>query len=112
MALAAYRQLLRSIRIAFQDDITLLQASRMKARAEFDEKINLSIASPLYSTAITHALDVSRVLRENVVQGRRLKNDAEDQTARYKLRIHKYTERGDNDSVKLTCGQIKPKDES
>lgn len=55
----------------------------MKARAEFDEKINLSIASPLYSTAITHALDVSRVLRENVVQGRRLKNDAEDQTARY-----------------------------
>ncbi|EPQ66011.1 Bgt-3467 [Blumeria graminis f. sp. tritici] len=83
MALAAYRQLLRSIRIAFQDDITLLQASRMKARAEFDEKINLSIASPLYSTAITHALDVSRVLRENVVQGRRLKNDAEDQTARY-----------------------------
>ncbi|CCU76620.1 hypothetical protein BGHDH14_bgh03506 [Blumeria hordei DH14] len=84
MALAAYRQLLRSIRIAFQDDMILLQASRKKARAEFNENITLPITSPMYPTAITHALDVSRVLRENVVQGRRLKNDAEDQTARYR----------------------------
>ncbi|RKF63528.1 Mitochondrial zinc maintenance protein 1, mitochondrial [Erysiphe neolycopersici] len=106
MALAAYRHLLRSTRIAFQGDLPVLRASRLQARASFDENISLLPSSTECRDAIVYALDVSRVLRENVVQGRKIDTDSDKENAQYKLRIHEYTERGDNDSIK-TSGKKK-----
>ncbi|KAI6250707.1 Mitochondrial zinc maintenance protein 1, mitochondrial [Erysiphe necator] len=83
MALAAYRHLLRSTRIAFEGDIPILRASRIQARAAFDKNASLALSSSECQDAITHALDVSRILRENVVQGRKLDSDADTKSARY-----------------------------
>ncbi|RDW62172.1 hypothetical protein BP6252_11605 [Coleophoma cylindrospora] len=55
---------------------------------------------PQLAAAITHAEEVARILKENIVQGK--KQADEDM---YKLRIHEHTERGDNDTVKMPNGQ-------
>lgn len=97
MALAAYRHLLRSTRIAFQGDLPTLIAARRAAREGFESKRNLSLDSTEASEGIQHAENVSKVLRENVVQGQAI----EGKENSYKLRIHEYTERGDNETVKI-----------
>ncbi|KAE8443195.1 Mitochondrial zinc maintenance protein 1, mitochondrial [Mollisiaceae sp. DMI_Dod_QoI] len=99
MALAAYRHLLRSTRLAFQGDGPLLHAARQEARVGFQRNAAMGPDDPALAPAIAHAEDVARFLRENVVQGKR---DGDD---RYKLRIHEHTERGDNDTVKMANGQ-------
>lgn len=71
MALAAYRQLLRATRIAFNGDIQLLHASRSQARQGFEDNRSLESASAEASKAIEHAQGVAEVLRANVVQGRK-----------------------------------------
>ncbi|CAH0000563.1 unnamed protein product [Clonostachys rhizophaga] len=94
MALVAYRHLLRAARLAFEGDAPVLAAAQSQIRSEF---INKSALDPSERpAAIQHAQDVARILRENVVQGRReTENDHN-----YKLRIHEFTEKGDNDSIK------------
>ncbi|KAL7922821.1 hypothetical protein ACQKWADRAFT_291521 [Trichoderma austrokoningii] len=99
MSLAAYRHLLRSARIAFQGDVHVLSAAQNQIRQTFLE--NRSLEASGIQAAIRHAEDVATILRENVVQGQKIEKNGDDHT--FKLRIHKHTERGDNDSI-LTAG--------
>ncbi|CBX91078.1 hypothetical protein LEMA_P061120.1 [Plenodomus lingam JN3] len=69
MALVAYRNLLRSTRIAFQGDINVLSAARAEVRKNFESNRSLSAGSEEYTKQITHAEEVAKFLRENVVQG-------------------------------------------
>lgn len=98
MALYAYRDLLRSARIAFQGDARLLTGARSQARASYENNRQLRPSSDEAAVAIKHANDVAKLLRENVVQGMQVEGSSEQE--RYQLRIHEYTERGDNDSIK------------
>ncbi|KAI1124301.1 hypothetical protein F5Y10DRAFT_31913 [Nemania abortiva] len=93
-ALPAYRNLLRATRIVFQGDGMTLNAARANIREAFLKNAALEPASPEYLAAMKHAEEVAKILRENVVQGKR-----EGDT--YKLRIHEETERGDNDTIKV-----------
>jgi len=116
MALAAYRHLLRAARIAFEGDNHLLHAARSQARAGFDNSISLDPSSEEAKKGIEHAEGVAQVLRHNVVQGRSVEgSDVLRKTnlelrmtllsRRPELRIHKDTERGDNDTVKNPRGK-------
>ncbi|KAI1641897.1 uncharacterized protein F4817DRAFT_28327 [Daldinia loculata] len=98
MALQAYRGLLRAARIAFQGDERVLTAARASIRESFQVNASLESTDPELPGAIKHAEEVAAILRQNIVQG---KKDGET----YKLRIHKDTERGDNDTVKFPNGQ-------
>ncbi|KAF3002128.1 hypothetical protein G7054_g178 [Neopestalotiopsis clavispora] len=97
-AIVAYRNLLRSARIAFQGDQPILNAALTQIRTGFRENASLDPKSPEIDGHIKHAEDVATILRENVVQGRRNGD-------KYKLRIHEHTERGDNDTVKMAGGK-------
>ncbi|KAL2757859.1 hypothetical protein ACRALDRAFT_2099954 [Sodiomyces alcalophilus JCM 7366] len=94
MALAAYRNVMRAARVAFQGDDRVLLAARQQIRNGFREKAQLAPTDPAIQPAIQQANEVATVLRQNVVQGKRLADET------YRLRIHKDTERGDNDSIK------------
>ncbi|KAF4306325.1 Mitochondrial zinc maintenance protein 1, mitochondrial [Botryosphaeria dothidea] len=98
MALAAYRNILRATRLAFQGDLAILSAARAKARDDFDASRNLQPNSEDAQKQVAHANEVAKILKENVVQGQA--ND----DGRYKLRIHEHTERGDNETIKQTKG--------
>ncbi|KAL7948039.1 hypothetical protein V8C42DRAFT_316488 [Trichoderma barbatum] len=100
MSLVAYRNLMRAARIAFQGDIHVLSAAQSQIRQGFQENRALDSSSSI-QTAIRHAEDVATILRENVVQGRKMESKGDEH--KYKLRIHEHTERGDNDSI-LTAG--------
>lgn len=99
MALVAYRHLLRSARVAFQDDLRLLHAAQTQAREAFRSKASLPFDDPAVRAAIEHAESVAKILRENIVQGKNVGDN------KYKLRIHDKTERGDNDTVKMPSGK-------
>jgi complex III assembly factor LYRM7 len=92
MALAAYRHLLRSTRIAFQGapvllscktreltsvtgDFNTLTAARVQVRQNFEANRALSLGSEEISKQITHAEEVAKFLRENVVQGEAIGNE-------------------------------------
>ena len=66
-ALIAYRHVLRSVRLAFQGDIATLTAARFQARQTFEHNRNLEGEEA--KNGISHAEDVARILRENIVQG-------------------------------------------
>ncbi|KAF2244345.1 mitochondrial zinc maintenance protein 1, mitochondrial [Trematosphaeria pertusa] len=100
MALQTYRHLLRSTRIAFQGDMGTLLAARHEARKNFENGRNLAVGSEEMSKQITHAEEVAKFLKENVVQGQ-----AMDAEGNYKLRIHEYTERGNNEDIKKSKGK-------
>ncbi|KAF7510516.1 Mitochondrial zinc maintenance protein 1, mitochondrial [Endocarpon pusillum] len=95
-ALAAYRHLLRSTRIAFQGDFTLLTSARVQAREGFNKKRTLECSSKEATEAVKHAEDVAQILRHNIVQG-----EQQEGKDVLKLHIHKDTERGDNDTINL-----------
>ncbi|RMZ80969.1 hypothetical protein DV738_g2341, partial [Chaetothyriales sp. CBS 135597] len=95
MALAAYRHLLRATRIAFEGDLPLLHAARTQARAGFETQRRLDPSSKEATEAVSHAEGVAQVLRHNIVQGA---PTGDGNTMR--LRIHKDTERGDNNTIK------------
>ncbi|KAH0543697.1 hypothetical protein FGG08_002013 [Glutinoglossum americanum] len=83
MALAAYRHLLRSTRIAFRvlkDDSRLLTAAHDSARRAFENSRLLPPNGTEALGGIAHAEEVARVLRHNVVQG--VRQDGES-TGRY-----------------------------
>ncbi|KAL6856585.1 hypothetical protein J3F83DRAFT_752094 [Trichoderma novae-zelandiae] len=103
MSLAAYRNLLRAARIAFQGDVHVLSAAQTQIRQGFQENRALDSSSSI-ENAIRHAEDVATILRKNVVQGQKVESKGDDYT--YKLRIHEHTERGDNDSI-LMAGNAK-----
>lgn len=104
-ALNAYRSALRSTRIAFTNDLKTLAAARNQIREEM--KSSESITNPKLDTV--HRIElleqISKFLRQNVVQGVKKESDE----SRYTLNIHKETELGDNDDIKtkkstLTAG--------
>ncbi|KAG7133150.1 Mitochondrial zinc maintenance protein 1 like [Verticillium longisporum] len=99
-ALVAYRNLWRAANIAFQGDAPVLAAARQQIRDNFREKSTLPANDPTIQPMIQKAEEVAKFLRHNLVQGQAQGNDS------FKLRIHKDTERGDNDSIK-TAGQGK-----
>lgn len=67
--LSAYRYLLRSITIAFQGDVNTLSAAKKEARSRFGIGKKLSAESPQAWEGLTEARNVSRFLRQNLVQG-------------------------------------------
>jgi len=101
MALAAYRHVLRSTRIAFKEDSRLLHAARLQARIGFDKGRQLGSDSEDAVKSVAHAEEVAKLLRHNIVQGET--KEGEDVI---KLRIHDDIERGDNESI-LTAGKKK-----
>ncbi|KAK9454313.1 mitochondrial zinc maintenance protein 1, mitochondrial [Dipodascopsis uninucleata] len=114
--LSSYRQLLRSTRIAFNGDIPVLSAARSEARKQFrkgrEELVDSSDTSILeeIDKRLEHAQSVALLLRSNIVQGVKETDDiASDEGGKYttgidggiyKLRLHKYSELGDNESIK------------
>jgi len=99
MSLAAYRHVLRSARLAFHGDASLLHAAQRQARDAFRSNAALQADDPAIAKAIEHAEGVAKILRENIVQGKHVGDD------KFKLRIHDEIERGDNDTVKMPNGQ-------
>jgi len=99
MALAAYRNLLRSARLAFEGDLPLLHAAQKQARDAFRQNASLPPNDPAVAAAIQHAEGVAQILKQNLVQGKHVGDN------KYKLRIHDDTERGDNDSIKMPDGK-------
>ncbi|KAJ5885388.1 Mitochondrial zinc maintenance protein 1 [Penicillium taxi] len=100
-ALSAYRQVLRSTRIAFHNDHRVFLAARQEARRNFDENRRVGIDNGMQ---INHAIEVANILRHNIVQGAR---EAENETAKWELNIHDQIERGDNDSIKVDGKDVK-----
>ncbi|MCJ1386256.1 Mitochondrial zinc maintenance protein 1, mitochondrial [Xylographa soralifera] len=100
MALAAYRHVLRATRIAFNGDPRLLLSARHQARSSFAVNSALSASSPESTSQIAHAEDVATILRQNVVQGQKVGGRAQEE--KYQLRIHDETERGDNESIRMS----------
>jgi complex III assembly factor LYRM7 len=100
-ARSAYRQLLRATRVAFQDDVRVLIASRQEARRNFDAHRRLAVDTPMQ---IKHAVEVADLLRHNLVQGSR---EQGNEDAKWELRIHDEIERGDNDSIKVGGKSVK-----
>ena len=98
MALAAYRHVLRSARIAFQGtqydstrfdilppshflradayvlagDARLLSAAKVEARSNFNNNRSLPADSDEAQQKIIEAQEVARILRQNVVQGQQV----------------------------------------
>ncbi|KAL8682831.1 MAG: hypothetical protein Q9186_001160 [Xanthomendoza sp. 1 TL-2023] len=70
MALSAYRNLLRSARIAFQGDTRVLTSALATARSNFEASRSLPSNSSEAQAAISHAEEVAVILRRNIVQGR------------------------------------------
>ncbi|KAL8243845.1 hypothetical protein R6Q59_010103 [Mikania micrantha] len=96
MALAAYRNLLRATRVAFQGDHQMLVAARSQARAGFDKSRSLEPSSDAAQKEVAHAEGVAEILRRNLVQGKQV----DGKKNAYQLRIHEDTERGDNDTIR------------
>lgn len=87
MALVAYRNLLRSARIAFQGrpkrtsslnrsatyirtgDSHVLSNARLEVRRNFENNRHLQTGTEEYTKSIAQAEEVAKFLRENVVQG-------------------------------------------
>ncbi|KAK7538790.1 mitochondrial zinc maintenance protein 1, mitochondrial [Phyllosticta citribraziliensis] len=97
-ALTAYRNLLRSIRIAFEGDVATMNAARFEARNNFEANRDLPQDSKVLEKSISKANEVSKFLKENLVQGK-----VTDE-GKYQLKIHEHTERGDNESIKQPAG--------
>ncbi|MCJ1415749.1 Mitochondrial zinc maintenance protein 1, mitochondrial [Xylographa parallela] len=100
MALTAYRHVLRATRIAFNGDARLLVSARHQARSSFAVNRALLASSPEAVAQIAHAEDVATILRQNVVQGQKVEGGGQEE--KYQLRIHEETERGDNESVRMS----------
>ncbi|GAA5848609.1 hypothetical protein JCM8547_004572 [Rhodosporidiobolus lusitaniae] len=119
-AASAYRALLRAQRITFKGDDFALKAAHAQTRIIFNRFIPSASASVSPFSAdpslppapdlkpkegeltseevdehIAGALEIAQYLRTNVVQG------VKTADGNYALRIHKDTERGDNDTIKV-----------
>ncbi|RMD44672.1 hypothetical protein DV735_g251, partial [Chaetothyriales sp. CBS 134920] len=79
----------------FEGDLPLLRAARTQARAGFEQQSGLDPSSKEATEAVLHAEGVAQVLRHNIVQGA-----ATGDGSTMRLRIHKDTERGDNNTIK------------
>jgi hypothetical protein len=110
----AYRYLLRSIAIAFQDDNVTLTAASKEARRRFELGKELDPQSNEAIDGVKEATDVAKFLRQNLVQGQQIPNSDVFRKSCIRLgitvglRIHDETERGDNSSIKNPIPLPKP----
>ncbi|MCJ1474376.1 Mitochondrial zinc maintenance protein 1, mitochondrial [Lambiella insularis] len=104
LALAAYRHVLRATRVAFRGDPRLLLSARHEARSSFALSSSLLPESPEAAAQLAHAEDVATILRKNVVQGQKVEDASVDE--KYRLRIHEETERGDNETIKMSSKEM------
>ncbi|TVY85600.1 Mitochondrial zinc maintenance protein, mitochondrial, partial [Lachnellula willkommii] len=109
-------------------DLPLLKAARQEARNGFRAQASLGPEDPALGLAIAHAEQVSKILVENIVQGKHEGGDKYSESSisssisistslvlqfilleiingDVELRIHEQTERGDNDTIKMPNGQ-------
>ncbi|KAJ4994004.1 hypothetical protein SVAN01_00481 [Stagonosporopsis vannaccii] len=105
MALVAYRNLLRSARIAFQGDSNVLSAARVEVRKNFESNRHLQTGGDEFQKQIAHANEVAKFLRENVVQGEAQEGMSRVLIQMPEIRIHEHTERGDNEDIKKNKGK-------
>lgn len=93
-----------------------MHAAQKQARQGFQQNASLPKGDPAIIAAITHAEEVSAILRQNVVQGKHVGDDKYSKIESYLdhvcilmatpgLRIHEETERGDNNTIKMPNGQ-------
>lgn len=80
-----------------------LTASRKFARDSYDISKTLEPGTVEVDDAVKHVQSVTKILRENVVQGKHKGGDDQH----YKLNIHEHTERGDNATAKKMQGSVK-----
>lgn len=105
-----------------QGDYDTLTNARRFARQNFDQNKTVRVGSIEAANGIEHAQSVTKILRENVVQGS--KSGAEEKFSEYtcnaarkceesrpladwvtaELRIHEETERGDNETIRKLKG--------
>lgn len=99
-ALRAYRHALRATTIAFHGDTRMLLAARQQMRQGMihppEDQKDLSPEG-----RVQFLEDIALFLKRNVVQGRKVDVDPVTQEAQYHLNIHKDTELGDNESIKV-----------
>lgn len=88
----AYRNALRATRVAFRNDLPVLNAARHKIRQEFEA--NRNVAADVQQERINHMNDVLKFLIQNIVQGEPQDN------GRVMLHFHDRTELGDNETIK------------
>ncbi|KAJ5332230.1 hypothetical protein N7541_002036 [Penicillium brevicompactum] len=100
-AKSAYRQVLRSTRVVFQNDLPVLLAARQEARQNFEKNRRPAVDTGMQ---INHAIEVANILRHNIVQGSR---EEGNEAAKWELNIHDQIERGDNDSIKVGNQDVK-----
>ncbi|CAI7624217.1 unnamed protein product [Penicillium bialowiezense] len=100
-AKSAYRQVLRSTRVVFHNDLPVLIAARQEARQNFEKNRRPAIDTGMQ---INHAIEVANILRHNIVQGSR---EDGNEAAKWELNIHDQIERGDNDSIKVGNQDVK-----
>lgn len=99
-ALRAYRHCLRATKVAFDGDTRMLLASRNQLRqGMISPPENQKDLSPEGRVQLLE--DIALFLRRNVVQGQKVGTDPVTSEPQYHLNIHKDTELGDNDSIKM-----------
>ncbi|TKA83149.1 hypothetical protein B0A55_00705 [Friedmanniomyces simplex] len=102
--LATYRHLLRAINLSFADDAKLHPAAHRLAREGFVKNRRFDSGSVEATQAIEHAQSVAQILRENLVQGRKVGVEGEE---KYKLRFTEHTQLRDNDEAGRLKGTTK-----
>lgn len=88
----AYRNALRATKVAFRNDIPVLQKARAQIRQGFED--SRSATPEELTEQIKHMNEVSAFLIKNIVQGEKQDN------GRFMLNFHEQTELGDNESIK------------
>ncbi|KAK6200515.1 mitochondrial zinc maintenance protein 1, mitochondrial [Scheffersomyces amazonensis] len=92
-AKSAYRNALRATRIAFRQDIPILQGARLQIKQGFEKHRNLDSLDKI-EEEITKLNEVSQFLIKNIVQGEKQSD------GKYFLNFHEKTELGDNETIK------------
>ena len=102
-------------------DYRLLISAGRQARTAFSQNSSLLPSSPEASAQIAHAEDVAKILRQNVVQGRKVDGETGEKYREFcwaqgscgiadlreiELRIHEETERGDNETIKMAGKRV------
>lgn len=101
--LNAYRSSLRATKIAFNNDFTTLNEARNKIRQEIKSEKSISNPKLNIEERVELLEKVSEFLKHNIVQA--VKKDTDD--SRYVLNIHKDTELGDNEDIKVNKSTLK-----
>jgi hypothetical protein len=69
-------------------DAQVLHAARFQARDAFRKNASMQQGDPALRPAIAHAEEVAKILRENVVQGKRVDREGEERYSELFLYFH------------------------